>query len=172
VWKNYAILNNNLWIDDMENELYEKYKGLSQDDLDEEFIQACKLGDLNAVTYLLTSKELPINADISAQRNQGIISACLYDQLEIIRFLLTSPLLSEHSDVHVNNEIVFKSACIQGRDSIVAFLINEMQIPQNDEINDYFKTWPHPYAEKLFLQRDLHIELPISKESSKKSPKI
>lgn len=156
----------------MQNKLYKQYHSFSQEDLNEEFIQACKLGDIDVITYLLTSTELPINAEINYQNNQGLINACLYNQLETMRFLLKSPLLSEHSDMHVSNEIVFKSACIQGRDSIVDFLINEMKIPQNDEICDCFKTWPHPYAEKLFLQRDLPLELPPSGGNNKKSLKI
>lgn len=156
----------------MKKQFYKKFKNLSQADLNEEFINACKLGQQDVVSYLLTSNEIALNADISADRNQGLINACLYDRLEIMRFLLKSPLLAIHADIHVSDEIIFKSACIQGRDSIVEFLINEMKLPQNQEIIDYFKAWPHPYAEKLFLQRDLHKELPLSPGNNKKAPKI
>ena len=42
----------------------EDYIGLSQDDLNKKFTEACGTGNLEIVKYLLNSPELKIHADI------------------------------------------------------------------------------------------------------------
>jgi hypothetical protein len=155
----------------MINENNKIYKNFSQDDINLEFVNACKLGNINLVNFLLTSEDLLFNADVSTDRNQGLINACLYNNLEVMKFILNSPLLKTHADIHVSNEIIFKTACLYEREEQISFLINEMKLQQNAEIIDYLKNYPNVYAEKLFLQRDLFEELPES-NNQKKSIKI
>lgn len=156
----------------MTDTLYDTYKNFSYEDINLEFIKSCKEGNLEVVKFLLTTKNLPFNADISADRNQGLINSCLYNHLDVMQFLLKSPLLLIHADVHVSNEIIFKTACLYERNEQIIFLINEIQLPQSMEIVEYFKRWPNSYAEKLFLQRDLHVELSPSLANNKKLSKI
>ena len=79
----------------IKQELKEKYKKLNQEELNEQFIDACKNDDLDIVKYLLTSPELTEHADIHASNNLGFIKACFYGHLEVVKYLLTSHELKE-----------------------------------------------------------------------------
>ena len=57
-------------------ELKEKYKKLNQEELNDQFINACKNDNLDIVKYLLTSSELTEHADIHAADDLGFIVAC------------------------------------------------------------------------------------------------
>ena len=66
----------------------ELYKTLTQEQLNEVFINSCQKGHLEIVKYLLTSPDLKEHADIHADNDYGFIWACAYGQLEIVKFLI------------------------------------------------------------------------------------
>ena len=69
-------------------ELKQKYKKLNQEELNEQFIDACENGQLEVVKYLLTSAELTEHANIHARNDEGFIWACRYGHLEVIKYLI------------------------------------------------------------------------------------
>ena len=69
-------------------ELKQKYKKLNQEELNEEFIDACKNDDLDIVKYLLISPELKKHANIHAENNNGFICACYQGHLEVVKCLI------------------------------------------------------------------------------------
>lgn len=93
-----------------------KYQYLDQEKLNEELLLACSTNNVKAVDYLLNSKELSINADISHKDNFPFKHACYYKSNEVIKFLLwekkleiTQDLVSWLSDGYKNIlEIIVK----------------------------------------------------------------
>ena len=69
-------------------ELKQKYKKLNQEELNDQFIDACKNGHLEIVKYLITSPELKEYADIHAQNDWGFIWACRNGHLELVKCLI------------------------------------------------------------------------------------
>ena len=53
-----------------------KYKTLTQKQLNEVFISSCQKGHLEIVKYLLTSPDLKEHADIHAKNHEGFRLAC------------------------------------------------------------------------------------------------
>ena len=72
----------------IKQELKEKYKKLNQEELNEQFIDACKNDDLEVIKFLLTSPELKEHADIHAKSDSGFIWACKNGYLEVIKCLI------------------------------------------------------------------------------------
>ena len=72
-------------------ELKEKYKKLNKEELNNQFINACKNDDLEIIQYLLARDELTEHADIHAKDDEAFSWACRYGHLEVVKYLLTSP---------------------------------------------------------------------------------
>jgi hypothetical protein len=67
----------------------EKYTRMNQEQLDEEFTDACMNGRLEIIKYLVESPELKNHANINNNENNiGFKSACDNGFNEIIRFLI------------------------------------------------------------------------------------
>ena len=66
----------------------ELYKTLTQEQLNEVFIDSCEKGHLEVVKYLLTSPNLKEHADIHADNDSGFRWACSDGQLEVVKFLI------------------------------------------------------------------------------------
>ena len=64
------------------------YKKLNQEELNDEFIDACRDGNLNIVKYLLTSAELTEHVDIHAENDSGFSWACDRGHLEVVKYLI------------------------------------------------------------------------------------
>ena len=69
-------------------ELKEKYKKLNQEELNDQFIDACENGHLEIVKYLLTSPELTEHANIHAENDSGFSWACDQGHLEVVKYLI------------------------------------------------------------------------------------
>ena len=69
-------------------ELKEKYKKLNQEELNEQFIDACIEGHLEVIKFLLTSPELKEHADIHARSDLGFKWACGEGRLEVVKCLI------------------------------------------------------------------------------------
>lgn len=65
-----------------------KYQYLDQEKLNEELLLACSTNNVKAVDYLVNSKELGINADMSHKNNFPFKHACYYKSNDVIRFFL------------------------------------------------------------------------------------
>ena len=144
-------------------ELKEKYKKLNQEELNNQFINACQNDDLDIVQFLLTSPGLKEHADIHARSDLGCVWACYEGCLEIIKYLLTSPELKKHADIHAENDVGFIWACYESRLEVIKYLIIDMNIDKTTYIETYLnenkdnKTVKQ--AIELFNTRDLHHQL-------------
>ena len=136
---------------------------INQEELNAQFIDACKNGHLELVKYLLTSPELKEQADIHGQDDEGFIWACRCGHLEIVKYLLTSAELTELVDIHARNDEGFRSACAQGHLEVVKCLIIDMNIDKTTHIEDYLNENKDnenvQQAIELFNTRDLHHQL-------------
>ena len=144
-------------------ELKEKYKKLNQEELNNQFINACQNDDLDIVQFLLTSPGLKEHVDIHAENDLGFIIACEQGHLEVVKYLLTSAELTEHVDIHALNDLGFRLACDRGRLEVVKYLILDMNIEKTihieKKLNENKDKKYVQQAIELFNTRDLHHEL-------------
>ena len=149
----------------IKQELKEKYKKLNQEELNEQFIDACAQGQLEIIKYLLTSAELTEHADIHAENDLGFRNACYQGHLEIVKYLLTSAELTEHADIHSRNDLGFRSACLAGHLEIVKYLLTSPELTEHANIhaeNDLGFIWACRYG-RLEVVKYLIIDMNIEK---------
>ena len=65
-----------------------KYKTLTQKQLNKVFIDSCQKGHLEIVKYLLTSPDLKEHANIHANNDYGFRLACANGHLELVKYLI------------------------------------------------------------------------------------
>lgn len=90
----------------------ELYQNMNQQQLDNELLEACSVGNLNVVKYLLTSPELEQKANINSVdffNKTSLMYACNRGHLDIIKYLLTSPEIKEHSDINIESKSGFNA---------------------------------------------------------------
>ena len=140
-----------------------KYKTLTQEQLNKVFIDSCENGYLEVVKYLLTSPDLKEHADIHADNDNGFIDSCVNGYLEVVKYLLTSPELTEHADIHAKYDLGFKWACRDGHLEVIKYLIIDMNIDKTNYIEEYLnENKDKKYvqqATELFNTRVLHHQL-------------
>ena len=103
--------------------------------LNDEFIDACKNGDIDKVKYLLSSPELKEHADIHAFGDAGFQWACMNGHLEVVKYLLTSPDLKKHADIHEGSDAGFQWACNKGYLDIVKYLLTSTDLKKHADIH-------------------------------------
>jgi ankyrin repeat protein len=125
---------------------------------------ACQKGHLNVVQFVLTSKELPLHAEINF--NKGILSrACEKGQLHVIKYLLTSSELKEHADIHARDDMPLRAACRTGNLDIVKYLTSSPELKENANIyankgEPFIDAFQHGHSEILkHLIFDLKMEI-------------
>lgn len=82
-----------------EQSLYEQFKCLSQEELNREFITACRIGEFDTVKYLLHSDELKEHADIHTKNDYGLIRACQNKHLDIVRYFIFDINIEKTKDI-------------------------------------------------------------------------
>lgn len=110
---------------------YNKYKDMPLETLEYEVLQACEDGDLNALKYLLTSKELSINPSPQCCSDTGLHNACEKGYLEIVKYLLTSPELKEHADIHSSDDWALQGACEYNHLEIIKYLLTSTELKEH-----------------------------------------
>lgn len=145
----------------------ENYIRLNQFEINERFHAACSLGNLDLVRYLLTSKEIPIKAQINYDDGQAIISACSNGYIKIVDYLLTSSELEEKINVHNRHDYLFRIAHLHKKLDILEYLIFDFGITETKIIKRYVEQ--DPKTIKMFINRDLNKELDVSKQKQKYS---
>jgi len=87
--------------------------------------------------------------------NQAFISACAFSNLKAAKHLLFSKEPPFNVEWETNKFSAFKVACLNQNEEIVAFLVNEMNIEKSYEIEEFLANKKNPYAESLFMERDM-----------------
>lgn len=113
----------------------EYFNTLSQDDLNDEYILACKNKEIDKVKYLLTSPELRFHANINSSNGEALRIACIQGNLPIVEYLLTSPDLKKHAYYTTNNYDSLASACFYGKVDIVDFFFTHPKLKEQIDIH-------------------------------------
>jgi len=109
----------------------DKYKIMSQDELNSSFLNACDDNNLELVSFLLTSSELKLHANIHYRDEMGLFCAINQENLQIIKYLLSSPDLKEHSDIHYKNDFSLQNSCYFGNLEIIKFLLSAPELKEH-----------------------------------------
>jgi len=136
----------------------QNYQSMTQNELNEGFILACRAGDLDIVKYLLTCSDLKEHADIHAQDDEGFREACWSGHLEVVKYLLTSQDLAEHADIHAQQDSGFLNACYNKNFHILDYLVIEYNMNISKELKHNLitsDTEGHKHALQLIEARDL-----------------
>lgn len=113
-----------------------KYKSNNQETINDKFLGACKRGDLNAVKFLLTNKEIPHNVSTNKIMEEGLSIACRTPYIEIIKYLTQSWELDKRVVFHDKEIKNFKLLCAQGSLENVKYVV-ENPFLENIYTNDY-----------------------------------
>lgn len=140
---------------------------IEQDKLEQSLIEACRIGDLEKVKYLLTSSELSQHADISCINNRPLFMACAWEHKDIIDYLLLSPDLKKHANVHDNKDIIFNYLLETRKDNILQYLIMDMNIQKNKNIERHLRNFPNLNVKNWFKVRDWNKEVTDGLEPAK-----
>lgn len=79
--------------------LYEEFKDLSKRKINEAFITACQVGELEKIKYLLTSSELKENANFKYKQNLAFKVAFGQQHIDILQYFLASPEMRKSINV-------------------------------------------------------------------------
>jgi hypothetical protein len=142
--------------------LKDRYINYSQKAINELFIIACRNNDLEKVEFLLTSKDLPFNAQINMPSSQcfGICVASGSGNNDIVKFLATSPKLKELADIHIDNDNAINSAIFSGNKELIRFFIIDMNVKKTQNIIESMDSFDDDnYAKNLFEMRELNKDL-------------
>lgn len=160
------------------SEFYEEYGHLSKEELSDQLLGFCDIGQLKEVKYVLTSPELKEHADINYLDDAPLKWACYKNRLEVVKYLLTSNELKKHANISAENDEPFSLALQRGNINIIEYFIFDQNIPKSEHIIKHLNALPYfkEKIDKMFLVRDsnnqLNIELPINSNMIKKSAKI
>jgi ankyrin repeat protein len=117
---------------------YKNFKDLSQDEVNQEFLNACKYKNLETIRYLLTTTELKFNADINIKKGYALQLACEGGDLAIVKYLINSPELKEHIIINENIDEGFLEACMHEGNKgfeLVKYLLISPELKKHADIN-------------------------------------
>ena len=108
-------------------------------DCQKQFHEACKNGNLRAITNLLNNH----NIDVHVDNEDGFRLACYNGHLNVVQYLLKNNF---NIDVHAENEDGFRVACGNGHLNVVQYLLeNNFNIDVHAE-NEYGFIWACCYG--------------------------
>lgn len=146
--------------------LCEQFKDLSEEKLNKQLqklcTKSCTEEKIEKIKYLLSSAELPIHADINANRN--INWACQVGSLEFIKYILLSPELEKKADYNS----VSRCSTMHERLDVLKYILTSPDFP---DINLQEKM-ESSFMGGVFLHKTKVIEFLIFEMNIKKSPTI
>jgi ankyrin repeat protein len=114
--------------------LYELYKDLSQEELNNCLMTTCNYGELDKVCYLLTSS-LSLHPNIDCVGGWPLSYACLNNHLDIVKYLLSSPELKIHADIHISNDHPLYCAITSGNIEVIKYLLSSPDLKDHADIH-------------------------------------
>jgi ankyrin repeat protein len=120
---------------------FDRFKNLSMDDLNKELVQACKLGYLDAVKYLIESDQLKQNANFFdyAEYDSSIsgllMEVAFNEDLDILQYLYTSTPLKDSNalDYYLSNSL--HQTCAFDKIEAVKFLLTSPSLSRHAQID-------------------------------------
>lgn len=130
------------------------YAEKSQNDLFEEALKACEVGDLNLVMKLVQGIKFEVKANevVDDKAYEIFVRACMHGQLDIVKELINNPYSNEYMNKEfILNESLIESSYIRNVD-IISYLINEPNLNRHNNFNDKC------YLASLNAAREGHID--------------
>ena len=87
--------------------------------------------------------------------NQSFLHACGFDNIKAAKHLLFSKEPPFNAEWDKVKHSAFKISNLNNNEKSLYFLIMEMKIDKDYEIESFLKFRKNPYAESLFLERDM-----------------
>jgi hypothetical protein len=140
-------------------EMYNKFKDLSQEELDNQVVDFGRNGELETVKYLLTSPDLSRHANIT---NELLENVCNNDQVRVFELLLS---LKKDIDIHAEEDSLFYSAFSNYAVEIIRYMVFDLNIEKTEWIKEhmsYFYEGNSAYEDiyeqtnNMFKIRDMH----------------
>lgn len=118
----------------MSDELYEHYKHCPPKVLEGSLIDACCLGRLERVKFLINK----MNVDINFNDDQPFREACRSKSYDIVQYLLTSNELKKHAQINncpsdAVNGLTY--ACVNGDLNLVKYLLSSPDLKEHADIH-------------------------------------
>lgn len=107
------------------------------------FIDACIYDNLDVVKFLLFSKRIKYNADITYNHYEGFIQACSNGSEKVVKFLLTSPRLVSNPSLSISRGLPLMSICANGHTKLFEYVISNPELLKGVE--------PH-YQDDIFIK--------------------
>jgi hypothetical protein len=118
-----------------DDDLYKNYLNASQIQLNKDYLNACSVGDLKRVKFLLTSKRISRHAYIHYHYDTGLICACAYGHFETVKYLLSSPELTKHANIHAQSDAALRMACNNNKLEVVKYLLSSLDLKEHANIH-------------------------------------
>lgn len=112
---------------------------INQTELNENFLTACKNGQLEVLSQLLIQ-----GADIDYLENQGLVLACRNNHRYVVEYLLTSDELLQHSDIYAQDSICLE--IIQNYPDLNNFLTEYLD---NNSFDQDLNTFQYPIEDVI-----------------------
>lgn len=81
-----------------------RYASMPKEKINELFLKACIIGDLERIEYFLTDKKIQ-NADIHYKNYEGVFNAAQYMHNEVVKFFLENKKIKNPS-VDIGNNLL------------------------------------------------------------------
>lgn len=114
---------------------YPEYQQFSKERLNKTLFDACFIGELDKIKYLLTSPDLKMKADLKHDNYGVFLTACLRGHMDIVRYFLTSPELKDHPKINVQKSEGLMRAAITGNLDLVKYLLTSPDLKEHANIH-------------------------------------
>lgn len=138
----------------MSVELYEHYKNCPTEVLSGSLIDACCLGRLDRVKFLINKMDV----DINFNNDQAFREACRSRCFDIVQYLLTSKELNKHSQINNCPEDTVSGlsyACVNGDLNLVKYLLSS---PDLKELADIHQNNDNAFKLAFYREHDAILE--------------
>jgi len=112
---------------------------VSQEDINEIFLQACSVGIFDKVKALLTSPKLNKHADIHYKNDRGLHFACENEHKDMVHYLLTSPELKEHADIQSDNNYVLLFYFNCENLEMLRYILSSPELKKHADITNHYE---------------------------------
>lgn len=137
-----------------------RFKNMSQEEINEKFLEYCHEGNYDMLEYLLIYSHL--KADISYAKYDGVYVSIRRQYNDIFKFFVENKNLEKQISLNIHNGHLLFVACQVGNYSIIDYLLNnskKLHLNQNND--DIFKyligslTQNKTILQKLIFEYDL-----------------
>jgi hypothetical protein len=137
---------------------YEKFKTLNQEKINQAFLDNCASGDIDALDYLLHSKDLKYNAT-DFNKFVAVIEATYNRHINVVKYLVENKCLGENAQGYIQHKYVLDTIRINEDISMIQYLILDLNIEKTKFMQDFLDHSTTEYrntVSQLFNVRTLH----------------